>query len=290
MTTIILDLEWNGSFSKKAHGYFNEIIEIGAVKVGPDMQVIDRFGAVIRPTVSRKLTEWVTDLQDGTTFAKAVAALQAFIGPEPAAVLTWSNTDLMVLLENYRFFTGEQTIPFMGAYADAQLYFEQRQGLGTAQQIALSKVCEMLQVKDDDVSAHRAPDDCVLTARVLQRVYDEASLAQAFRPADADFYGRLTFKSSTLVDLKDPRIRPADLQFRCSACGRGLKRCGEWKLHGYAFFAAFRCGACGQEYNARVQVRTTYDGVSVKRKLVPKPAKETPENILKSEVENNGKR
>ena len=42
MQYIVIDLEWNGSYSKKAHGYFNEIIEVGAVKVNEDMKIVVR--------------------------------------------------------------------------------------------------------------------------------------------------------------------------------------------------------------------------------------------------------
>ena len=62
MQYIVIDLEWNGSYSKKAHGYFNEIIEVGAVKVGEGMQIIDTFRAAIKPVVSKKLSSIVTDL------------------------------------------------------------------------------------------------------------------------------------------------------------------------------------------------------------------------------------
>ena len=88
MTEIVLDLEWNGSYSKKAHGYFNEIIEIGAVRVEDGARIADTFHAVIRPVYSKKLTEFVTnltsitesDLEDGTTFPKAVDRLCRWIG------------------------------------------------------------------------------------------------------------------------------------------------------------------------------------------------------------------
>lgn len=43
MQYIVADLEWNGAFSKKAHGYFNEIIEIGAVKLDSQLQPAGGF-------------------------------------------------------------------------------------------------------------------------------------------------------------------------------------------------------------------------------------------------------
>lgn len=66
MQYIVMDLEWNGGYSRKAHGYFNEIIEVGAVRLDESLQVIDRFHAAIRPVVSRKLSDIVTDLTNIT--------------------------------------------------------------------------------------------------------------------------------------------------------------------------------------------------------------------------------
>ena len=62
MQYIVLDLEWNGAYSKQAHGYFNEIIEIGAVRLNEQLQPDGKFHVVIRPQLSRKLSEIVTNL------------------------------------------------------------------------------------------------------------------------------------------------------------------------------------------------------------------------------------
>ena len=43
MSYVILDLEWNGSYSKTAHRFVNEIIEFGAVKTDDEFNIIDTF-------------------------------------------------------------------------------------------------------------------------------------------------------------------------------------------------------------------------------------------------------
>ena len=43
MNFVILDLEWNPSYSKKLKGFINEIIEFGAIKVNSDLEIIDTF-------------------------------------------------------------------------------------------------------------------------------------------------------------------------------------------------------------------------------------------------------
>ena len=49
MNIVILDLEWNGSYSKKVHHYVNEIIEFGAVKVDENLNFLSEFSLLVKP-------------------------------------------------------------------------------------------------------------------------------------------------------------------------------------------------------------------------------------------------
>ena len=281
MQYIVADLEWNGAFSKKAHGYFNEIIEIGAVKLDDQMRQIDTFHAVIRPVVSRKLSELVSDLtnitseelEDGTSFPAAASAWRRWVGKEPAVLITWSTTDLSVLLENYRYFLKSDRIPFMTYYADLQAYVQSHNKLGSrGQQIGLARACEALEISDDGMEQHRALDDSRMTAAIAQKTFEQ----EAFRPfllaADDEFYARLNFKPYYIRDIASPYIARQHLRFRCPACGRGLRHRSDWRFHHQAFYADMVCRTCSKEYVARVQFRKKYDSVEVKRKLLePQP-------------------
>ncbi len=277
MTYIILDLEWNGARCEKINGYFNEIIEIGAVRLSPDRRIEARFDAYIRPVVSRKLTRLVTSLtgitddqvKHGMSFEQAMEKLQAFIGRD-AVVITWSNTDLGVLMENCRYYYGTEKIPFLHAYVDLQRYTQQRLELGTAQQIALGKAAELVGLHPEDMALHHAIDDSVLAAGVFDRVYERRSFKREVMPVNEAFYGRLLFKPFYLDKLDNPLIRRSDLRFACEVCGRNLKRMGEWRFHHRHFSSPFRCAACGVEYIGRVQAKRTFDGVEIKKRLIAK--------------------
>ena len=39
MNIVILDLEWNGAYSRRLHGFINEIIEFGAVKLDAQLNI-----------------------------------------------------------------------------------------------------------------------------------------------------------------------------------------------------------------------------------------------------------
>lgn len=292
MQVVVVDLEWNGSYSKKAHGYFNEIIEIGAVKLDSDMQVVDEFNCQIRPVVSKKLSTIVTDLthisaeelEDGTTFAKMMRRFAAWIGTQPTAILTWSTTDLLVLMENCRFFYGKQEIPFLGHYMDFQAYAQARMEVGDGQQLGLAKAGELLGIPEDSLSLHRALDDSRLTAKILQKVVERKSFASAILPVDAEFYRRITFKNTIISDIDNPLVKRSELAFDCPECGRELRRRGQWRFRSRAFCAELTCRRCKKDYNARVQFRLKYEGLEVRKRLnEKKPSEEQPQTAAVAE-------
>ncbi len=291
MVLIVLDLEWNGAFSKKTHGYFNEIIEIGAVKLNDRMEQLSTFHCVIRPVVGRKLSSIVTDLTSiteeelavGRTFPGAASLLRKWIGREEAVLLTWSTTDLSVLTENCRYFLGSDRIPFMSAYVDAQAYCQKRLGLEGSQQLGLERAAGLLEIEDGGLDHHRALDDSLLTAAVLRRLYDAVDFLPLIQKADTSFYERLNFKNVYIRDINSPLISRSDLRFKCEHCGRGMRRKGEWRFRNRSFFADFACRGCGRNYTARVQCRLKYEGLEVKRRLTEKLT-ETEANMIPTDT------
>ena len=290
MNYIVIDLEWNGSWSKKAHGYFNEIIEVGAVKVDEQMRIVDEFRAAIKPVVSKKLSNIVTDLtnitaeelEDGTTFTGMMRQLSRWMGNEPSVVLTWSTTDLLVLMENCRYFYGRQEIPFLKNYMDFQVYAQQQMGVDTSQQLGLARAGELLGIPEDDMSLHRALDDSKLTAAILQKVYNPDSFRESILKVDDEFYKRITFKTVIIKDIDSPLVKRSEMCFNCPECGQNMKRKGSWRFRSRAFCAEFSCRRCEKKYSGRVQFRLKYEGIEAKKKLieiVPK-TEEAPEEAV----------
>ena len=276
MQFVVMDLEWNGAYCRQTHGYFNEIIEIGAVRLDEKLQPSGEFHAVIRPQVSAELSSIVRDLtsitpeqleKEGVPFPTAMEKLQEWLHSRDAVILTWSTTDLLVMMENCRYYYEDDRLPFLERYADLQVYSQQRMGVGTAQQIALGKACELLGIDEDGADLHRALDDSRLSARILQRIYEADSFAEAVREADGEFYDRIHFKTSIISDIDSPLIKRSALQFHCPSCNRNMRRTGEWRFRSRAFCADFLCRGCGKTYSGRVQFKLKYDGVEIKRRL-----------------------
>lgn len=277
MQYIVADLEWNGAYSKKTHGYFNEIIEIGAVRLNGWMQPQDEFHAVIKPAVSKKLSDLVSDLtnitdeelSDGQTFTGAEKRFRRWIGSEEATLLTWSNTDLSVFLENYRYFLQQDRLPGFVAYADLQAYVQAHEQLGGhGQQVGLAKACEALDISDEGMEQHRALDDSRMTALLAQKTFEPEAFAPFVQPMDTRFYERLNFKPYYIKDIHSPLIPPKALRFSCPQCRRTMRPKGDWAVRNAAFYADMVCRHCRKEYTARAQFRKKYDHVEVKRKLL----------------------
>ena len=66
MNIVILDLEWNGAYSRRLHGFINEIIEFGAVKLDAQLNITDRFSCFVKPQVTKKISAIISDLTNIT--------------------------------------------------------------------------------------------------------------------------------------------------------------------------------------------------------------------------------
>lgn len=285
MTFIILDLEWNGVYLKRLRRYFNEIFEIGAVKMNESLEFVDTFHAVVKPVMSRKLTSAVqnltgieeNELKKGIPFSQAISRLRKWIADPSAVIMTWSTTDLVVMLDNCKYFLNQDKIPFMKKYADLQAYFHLKMGSASSQQTGLGRACEILGIDSEGMDKHRALDDSILTGQVFSRIYEKDSFKRFVFNADEDFYNRLTYKTTIISDIDNEHVDISDLKFKCSICENPLKKTSEWNFKSRAFYADFICEACNMAYTARVQVKLKYDGAETSKSLAFK-TEQTSEN------------
>lgn len=274
MQYVIMDLEWNGAFCKDIGGYFNEIIDLGAVRLNEALEVTSQFSRLIRPKVSTKLTEIVRnltslsneDLDHGGTFQQTVKAFADWLGEDDAVVMTWSTSDLLVLLENYRYFFHQDTIPFLKQYADLQAFSQHRFQMAGGNHLGLQNAASLLDISTEGKELHRALGDSLLSARIFHRQYD----ANAFPPFIQDatlqeFYDRLTFKTVVISDFHHPQLNRKDFFFSCPLCGGNLKRTAPYLFRRRRFCAQFHCPHCHKKFDAWVQVKLKYEGPTVKR-------------------------
>ena len=152
MQFIVMDLEWNNTYAKKANGYINEIIEIGAVKLDGDLETVDTFSCIIRSQIGKKLRGTVKrltqltndDINGGMPFTKAFSLFRKWIGSEDTVIITWGDSDIRVLLDNFKYLNGIKVVPFLKTYCDLQKCFQKYSNANKGQQTGLLAAAEML--------------------------------------------------------------------------------------------------------------------------------------------------
>jgi hypothetical protein len=163
---IILDLEWNRSYDKKA---LDEILQIGAVKLdylgGP---ITSQFNAFIRPRIhkrfdpgARKLPDLRESLDSDLSFAEAWAAFTAWREGEDCFAF-WGRGDFDTLRRSCEYWGVPCEEP--ATVYDLQLAFAHACG-ADRQQMALLRVVDYLGIPDL-FDYHNALNDAMYTALV----------------------------------------------------------------------------------------------------------------------------
>jgi len=181
MNYIVLDMEWDqpwpGSPSSKKVlpvAIRGEIIQIGAVRVTEDQQIMDEFQILIKPKYYRHLNRRVSKLtgiketrlrEEGVGFAEAMESFRAWCG-ENIVFLTWGFDDIGILRENLQLF-GLDT-DWTEKWYNAQMIFNAQTDGATAQK-ALKTAMEIFEIEATR-PAHDALGDAYHTALICARL------------------------------------------------------------------------------------------------------------------------
>ena len=174
---VVFDLEWNqnpyGKELPGAHLTF-EIIEIGAVKLNENMEVISTFSQLVRPQVYRELhykisqvTHMTTDelMEKGRPFQEVMADFEEWCG-EAAVYCTWGPMDLTELEKNLAYFGMENPFPNPLLYYDIQKLYGLFRKDGK-EKSALDTAVRELGIPEER-PFHQAFDDACYTAEVMK--------------------------------------------------------------------------------------------------------------------------
>lgn len=294
MSYVILDLEWNSSYSKTAQRFVNEIIEFGAVKTDDSFQIVDTFSVLIAPKIGKKLTGRVKQLtkitneelaEDGVAFPEAAERFAAFLGD--GVLMTWGTSDIHALIDNYRYYHDDDGhIPFLTRYCDIQEYCEKAMNrFDEGCQIGLGVCAEMLGVSFSEEEQHRASSDAALSLKCMQKFVDTVPVEDFIMQADCqEFYDRLLFKNYFITDLHSPEVDKNQLRFRCDQCGSYARRVKRWRLRNKSFTADFVCKSCGNRFTGRISFKQKYDEVKINKRIVQKPEQEAEASTAAGEV------
>lgn len=295
MNYIILDLEWNNTYCKKKKGFLNEIIEIGAVKLNNNLQVIDTFDILIKPQLGKKLHTRVKeltnitndDINTGIPFSQAMSNFRKWVSHEKNVILTWGDTDVRVLIENFRYFNGIGFIPFLSNYVNLQKYAQAFMNISKAEQIGLSAAAEKLGLNPADYSLHRALDDSKLTADLFKIIYNEQMLSSYTLVCDNSFYSKITFKPKVITDINSPLVDKSKMRCMCDNCGSNCERISDWRIINQSFRGIFYCKKCKRKIRFTIRFKEYYDRVDIKTSTVPFFEKKEVKNVVAVESANS---
>jgi inhibitor of KinA sporulation pathway (predicted exonuclease) len=272
-----MDLEWNNAYCKKKKGFMNEIIEIGAVKLDENLNLVDTFSMFIKAQLGKKLHSRVKeltnitndDISSGTPFSQTMALFRKWSAGNDNVILTWGDTDIRVLIENFRYFNGISFIPFLNNYVNLQKYAQAFMNISKADQIGLSAAAEKLGIDIQSYSLHRALDDSMLTADLFRKIYNKHMFSSYTLVCDTAFYSKITFKPKVITDINSPLIDKSKMRCLCDVCGGACERVSDWRVINQAFRAVFQCKKCKRKIRFTIRFKEYYDRIDIKSSSVP---------------------
>lgn len=243
MNYIVFDLEWNQSPSGKdgenPHIPF-EIINIGAVKLDNNLNIIDEFSVLIRPKIYRELNHITKDLtgftmnelnRHGKKFTVACDEFIKWCGDD-YALCTWGSLDIFELQRNMAYYK----YPLLKApvfFYDLQKIYSILYDNGKSF-ISLENAVDALNIPTN-TNFHQALDDAYYTGLVLQKLdidtvkkYYSVDYYQVPQNRNEEFtlvfdkYSKYVSKTfETKVDVMADRVVTSTV---CYKCGQKLKK------------------------------------------------------------------
>ncbi len=242
MNYIVLDMEWNQPWpgSPSARKVLpvqirGEIIQIGAVRVTEDQQVMDEFQVMVRPKYYHRLNRRVSKLtgikesrlrEEGIPLPEAMEQFRSWCG-ENVIFLTWGFDDITILRENLQLF--ELETGWTDRWYNAQMIFN-AQTDGSNSQKALRTAMEVFGIEATR-PAHDALGDAYHTALICARLDLRRGMAEyreALKSHENGFHGAELpgcLSRQVFYDYPDKKAAlsaMAGSENKCPHCGRQM--------------------------------------------------------------------
>lgn len=206
MNFIIFDMEWNCVSDVRVsemRDYYNvisekticfdEIIEIGAVKVNKNMELVDEFRAFVKPHIYKKISPRVEkltkiteeELEGGLEFKEALKCFSEWMGND-YILCSWSDEDIRTLFRNIEYYyDGYNMDKLVLPYMDIQKYCCTL--LGHKKRKRLSYIANERGIKITGKKMHQAIDDSKVTHEIFKKLYDENRI-QPYITKDINYF------------------------------------------------------------------------------------------------------
>ena len=279
MNYIIFDLEWNQGVThgeKRDKKMPLEIVEIGAVKLNEDREMISEFSELIKPqiyhemhNITRKIIHiQMEELEKGKPFEEVMPAFLEWCG-EDSLFCTWGGLDLLELQRNMKYYNMKPLSDRPIKFYDIQKLFSLAYEDGKSRR-SLEYAIDMLDI-NKDIPFHRAFSDAYYTAKVFDKIEDPEVLEKfsfdIYNPPESkDKEIEIIFSDYSKVitrtfEDKKKLLSTKDIcQPVCYRCRRRLARRSKWFTpngkHYYSIGFCFKHGFM----KSKLRVKRSEDG------------------------------
>ena len=185
---VLFDLEWNIGYKPFTFNYHGvqqtlrgEIIEIGAVKIDEDANVLDTFSIHLRPRIFRSLQHHIAkvtgltqeDLDKGEPILQGLRRFMKWCGPD-AEFAEWGLDDVPVLKQNLFLCNLDESRPTV--WYDLQQIFLREHPRKEGEGMKLESVVTRMGIPMER-PFHDALSDTLYTADICRRLDLRAGLA-----------------------------------------------------------------------------------------------------------------
>ena len=185
MEYIVFDLEFNQGFDKKLNKTVSdekcpfEILQIGAVKLDADLNIIDTFNTFVKPNIYKEIHPFIKkmtniiheDVKDAPNFPQAFNNFKEFMNNDKNILCVWGNGDLKELYRNIKYYnlsTENLSNTYINVQHHASIYFNNH----TGKSIGLQNAITLLQLNQDK-SYHNALNDAYYTSLVFKNIFND---------------------------------------------------------------------------------------------------------------------
>lgn len=260
MNHIAVDFEWNQAYAaktKKHNDYIiqldGEIIQIGAVKMNDNFEIVDTFNADIRPVFYRKIHKKVKELtgidqkrlNNGKDFASVMDKFIKWCGSEHI-FFTWGADDSRILMQNLLMHKTDTS--WTGKWINLQVIYAM-QVENTNGQVSLEKAAQHFEISLD-LNAHDALNDAAYTALLCGSLDMQKGLSEYSDNASLSGLKRVSCGGSKLIyncASKQSAFSNEKLKkLKCPYCGEFLSELKPWiKQSGDRFITVGKCNRHG---------------------------------------------
>ena len=190
MKHVVVDLEMNPvdrEFREVRKRLRDEVIEIGAVKLGEDYVQESTFRCYVKPEygpIKKHITRLTSITQamvdTGEVFEPSFRAFVDWVGKEETTIYSWSMSDIKQLRVECRYKMPDFNTAWLDErWVDLQQKFDDR--LGRHNNLALKYALGAMN-HDFEGRQHTALDDAINTSSILVLMQDDAEFRRVMQP------------------------------------------------------------------------------------------------------------